>query len=108
MIDVTVDSGACVTVMPAGLCQGITIVENDLCKNGVEYEVANGESIENPEERRCEVMTIGSMIPKRIVIQIADVHKPLLSINAQTWATTATSAKKEEAFEIASRARSSF
>ena len=27
-------------------------------------------------------MTIGSMIPKRIVFQIADVHKPLLSITA--------------------------
>ena len=27
-------------------------------------------------------MTIGSMIPKRIVLQIADVHKPLLSIIA--------------------------
>jgi hypothetical protein len=82
MIDVTVDSGACVTVMPAGLCQGITIIENDLCKSGVEYEVANGESIANLGERRCEVMTIGSMIPKRIVFQIADVHKPLLSITA--------------------------
>ena len=82
MIDVTVDSGACVTVMPAGLCQGITIVENDLSKNGIEYEVANGESIANLGERRCEVMTIGSMIPKRIVFQTADVYKPLLSITA--------------------------
>ena len=27
-------------------------------------------------------MTIGNMIPKRIVFQIADVHKPLLSITA--------------------------
>ena len=27
-------------------------------------------------------MTICSMIPKRIVFQIADVHKPLLSITA--------------------------
>ena len=82
MIHVTVDSGACVTVMPSGLCPGITIVENGLCKRGVEYEVANGESIANLGERRCEVMTIGSMIPKRIVFQIAGVHKPLLSITA--------------------------
>ena len=68
--------------MPSALCPGINIVENDLCKNGVEYEVANGESIANLGERRCEVMTIGSMIPKRIVLHIADVHKPLLSITA--------------------------
>ena len=82
MIDVTVDSGACVTVMPAGLCPGINIHENDLSRNGVEYEVANGEPIYNLGERRCEVMTLGSMIPKRITFQIADVHKPLLSITA--------------------------
>ena len=36
----------------------------------------------NLGERRCEVITIGSMVPKRIVFQIADVHKPLLSITA--------------------------
>ena len=82
MIDVTVDSGACVTVMPAGLCHGINIRENDLFRNGVEYEVANGESISNLGERRFEVMTIGSMIPKRITFQIADAHKPVLSITA--------------------------
>ena len=47
LIDVTVDSGACVSVMPAGLCTGISIVDNDLSRGGVEYEVANGESIAN-------------------------------------------------------------
>ena len=68
--------------MPSALCTGIAILENDLSKNGVEYEVANGESIANLGERRCQVMTIGSMAPKRIVFQVADVHKPLLSITA--------------------------
>ena len=58
------------------LCPGISIVENDLLWNGIEYEVANGESIANLGERRCQVMTVGSMSPKRIVFQIADVHKP--------------------------------
>ena len=48
----------------------------------VEYEIANGESIANLGESRCEVMTVGSMIPKRIIFQIADVHKPLVSISA--------------------------
>ena len=82
LIDVTVDSGACVSVMPSGLCTGISIVENDLSRGGVEYEVANGESIANLGERRCQVMTVGSMIPKQITFQVADVHKPLLSITA--------------------------
>ena len=81
-LDVTVDSGACVTVMPSGLCPGIQIMENDLSRNGVEYEVANGESIANLGEKRSQVMTIGSRSPKKIVFQIADVHKPLLSVTA--------------------------
>ena len=63
MIDVTVDSGACVTVMPSALSTGISIIENDLSRNGAEYEVANGESIAILGERRCEVMTVGIMIP---------------------------------------------
>ena len=82
LLGVTVDSGACVTVMPSGLCPGITISDNDLSRNGVEYEVAHGESIANFGERRCQVLTVGSMVPERIVFQVADVHKPLLSITA--------------------------
>ena len=49
---------------------------------GVEYEVANGESIPNLGERQCQVMTVGSMTPKKITFQIAEVHKPLLSVAA--------------------------
>ena len=33
-------------------------------------------------EKRYQVMTVGSMSPKKIVFQIVDVHKPLLSIVA--------------------------
>ena len=65
MLDVTVDSGACVTVMPSGLCPGIPILENDLSRNGIEYEMANGESIANLGEKRCLVMTVGSMSRRR-------------------------------------------
>jgi hypothetical protein len=80
-IEITVDSGACVTVMPRSLCEGISILQNRLSREGVEYEVANGEHIPNLGERRCEMMTIGSSICKNIVFQVADVHKPLLSIS---------------------------
>ena len=82
LLEVTVDSGACVTLMPSGLCPGISIIDNDLSKNGVEYEVAIGESTANLGERRCQVMTVGSMVPKRIVFQVSDVHKLLLSSTA--------------------------
>ena len=79
--DVTVDSGACVSVMPVGICEGIDIIENDLSRSGAEYEVAKAATIPNLGERRREVMTVGSLQPKRITFQVADVHKPLLSIS---------------------------
>ena len=66
LIEVTVDSGACVTVMPAGMCLHIGILQSALTRDCVEYEVANGQSIPNLGERKCEVMTAGSSVPKRI------------------------------------------
>ena len=44
--------------------------------------MANGGSIANLGERRCQVITVGSMAPTRIVFQIADVHKAFVSITA--------------------------
>jgi hypothetical protein len=58
-IEITVDSGACVTVMPRSLCEGISILQNRLSREGVEYEVANGAHIPNLGERRFEMMTLG-------------------------------------------------
>ena len=81
-IEVTVDSGTCVTVMPKGMCTGISVLENLLSTEGAEYEVANGQSIPNLGERRCEVVTGGSTSAKRITFQVADVHKPLRLITA--------------------------
>ena len=79
-MEVTVDSGACETVMPAGICSNIPITRSS-CSHGAEYEVANGETIPNQGERRCHMMTLGSASAKSIVFQVADVHKPLLSIS---------------------------
>ena len=79
-IEVTVDSGACDTVMPAEWCKGIPIVQSSIA-HGEEYEVANGEAIPNLGERRCLLMTMGAKVAKKIVFQVADVHKPLLSIS---------------------------
>ena len=79
-IEVTVDSGACDTVMPLSLCTDITLLESDQQRSGLEYEVANGASIPNEGERRCLMMTRGAHTPKRITFQVAEVHKSLLSI----------------------------
>ena len=79
-IEVTVDSGACETVMPTDLCQSIPLMQS-LTSHGAEYEVANGESLPNLGERRCLLMTMGAKDPKKITFQVADVHKPLLSIS---------------------------
>ena len=80
-LKITVGFGACVTVMPRSCCEGISILQNRLSRKDVEYEVANGAHILNLGERICESMTIGSNTAKRIVLQVADVYKPLLFIS---------------------------
>ena len=48
---------------------------------GMEYEVANGQSMPNLGERRCLVWTENATEVKRMVMQVADVHKGLLSLS---------------------------
>ena len=80
-IEITIDSGACDTVMPARLCSHISVLSTENSKRGMEYEVANGETIPNVGERHCLLMTEDSASPKSIVFQVADIHKPLLSVS---------------------------
>ena len=75
-----IDSGACDIVMPVGMCAEIPVQESERQRDRMEYEVANGETIPNEGERHCLLMTMGAKTPKRIVFQVADVHKALLSI----------------------------
>jgi len=79
-VEATVDSGACDTVMPSDECRHINIVSSEKSRSGFQYEIADGTEIPNKGERQCEVMTEGSGQVKRIHIQVADVHKCLLSI----------------------------
>ena len=78
-VEVTVDSGACETVMPEDICNHIRITPSIQSLRGDEYEVANGETVPNLGERRCLAMTAGSQATKKITFQCADIHKPLLS-----------------------------
>ena len=77
-IEITIDSGACDTVMPRGMCAHISMISTPL--TGLEYEVANGAGLPNLGERRCLMMTENSEMMKKIAFQCADVHKALLSV----------------------------
>ena len=80
-IEITVDSGACDTVMPTRMCAHISIVATAKSRSGFEYEVANGDGLLNMGERRWFMMTENSGTMKRIAFQCADVHKSLLSVS---------------------------
>ena len=80
-IEMTVDSGACDTVVPTGMSPHISLLQNEFSKAGYEYEVANGAGLPNRGEKRCIMMTEDSTLGKRIVFQCADVHKALLSVS---------------------------
>ena len=80
-IEVIVDSGACETVMPRGMCSNIRIRPSAQSLAKVEYEVASGQTIPNLGERHCEVWAEGGMNSLLMHFQIADVHRPLLSLS---------------------------
>ena len=80
-VELTADSGACDTVIPRSTAEGIPIMPSLASLRGMEYEVANGQSIPNLGERRCLVWTENATEVKRMVMQVADVHKGLLSLS---------------------------
>ena len=47
----------------------------------MEYEVADGNTIPNLGERRCLMWTEGATSERQMDLQVADVHKPLLSLS---------------------------
>ena len=63
------------------MCPGIPITPSVQSLKGMEYEVATGESIPSLGEKRCEMWTEGASAPKSISMQVADVHKALLSLS---------------------------
>ena len=56
-LTLTVDSGASDTVAPPTVCKGAQL-HKDGEKYGIEYEIADGSSIENLGERHCLMKTI--------------------------------------------------
>ena len=76
---ITVDSGACETVVPTNACPQVRVSPSEASRRGDKYEVANGNVIPNVGEKRCRVMTAGSRVEKHITFQCADVDMPVLS-----------------------------
>ena len=91
-IDVTVDSGACVSVVPISICEGISILDNDISRGRAAYELANVATIPNLGERRCEVITFGNLQASKITFQVADVHNLCCRYrDVSTWDSIASS-----------------
>ena len=80
-VEVRIDSGACDTVRPTKLCAHLSVIATEDSRRGMEYEVASRETIPNVGERHCSLMTEDGQNPNSIVIQCADIHKPLLSVS---------------------------
>jgi hypothetical protein len=81
-IEMTADTGACDTVMPkSGPFEGIQIHPSQQSERGMLYEVANKQTIPCLGERRLEIWTEGASAPRNMAVQVADVHKPLLSLS---------------------------
>ena len=79
-LEVTVDSGACDTVMPATMAQHIKVLESPESKVGNKYEAANGNPLDNLGERICRLSTDGTSENRVMRFQVADVNKAMLSI----------------------------
>ena len=81
LIDVIADSGACDTVMPKGLCSNIALRKSAASKARGEYEVASGKAVRNLGEGHCEILCEGAEYSMMMHFQVADIHRPLLSLS---------------------------
>ena len=73
--------GAFDTVMPRKMLEHVALEPSEMSRQGLEYEAANGGALPNLGQRRLDCMTPGSNFAKDITFQVADVHKPLLSVS---------------------------
>ena len=80
-LEMTADTGACDTVMPKEMASHIPIQPSLQSLRSMQYEVADGTQIPNLGERRCVMWTEDATSARKINVQVADVHKPLLSLS---------------------------
>ena len=79
MIELAVDSGATETVVGDDMLTSIETKESWGSKKGVEYEVANGDTIPNLGEKKFNGVT-ESGITRNLTAQVCEVNKALLSV----------------------------
>ena len=77
----TVDSRPSDAVANEDTVSHVETVPSEQSKRGVEYEVANKQTIRNEGEKRCEVIAPGLRGPKQLSFQVCDVRKTLLSVS---------------------------
>ena len=80
-VELTADTGACDTVMPRSMAAHIPIQPSRQSLKYMMYEVADGNEIPNLGERRCVMWTETASEARKINLQVADVHKALLSFS---------------------------
>ena len=80
-IELTADTGACDTVIPRTACPKIPIQSSLQSLRQREYEIADGSTIPNLGERRCLMWTEDATQARHINMQVADVHKAILSLS---------------------------
>ena len=80
-MEMTADTGACDAVMPKSMAEHIPIQPSLQSLRSMYYEVADGSHIPNLGERRCVMWTEHAGEPRKINVQVADVHKLLSSLS---------------------------
>ena len=82
-LTLTVDSGASDTVVPPSVCSSAPLVRGS--KFGIEYEIADGNTVENLGERLCLMKTSENATPDtdalEMQFQVVDVSKALMSVH---------------------------
>ena len=80
-IEVIVDSGASSSMLPIRMCTNYELQESEGSKSGQKFAGANGNPIHNTGERVLYIVTDEGH-HKKLMMQVCDVRKPLLSVSS--------------------------
>ena len=81
IVDMVVDSGCSIPVIPRNMVPGYAIVPSEASKAGVRYTVANGDTIPNEGETTVALETEEGTI-RGLKFQVAETTRPLISVGA--------------------------
>ena len=79
-LEVTVDSGAAVSVLPKDACKDYKAEATQQSKDGVQYKTAGGELIRDEGRKTPKVLT-GTGQLKQMSFSVGAVHKPLSAVS---------------------------